>query len=165
VVGRRVGLDDRGEAYPLAPDSAIVVLGFDSGAHGVLHSSSVAYEGTSMNQRHTIDVHGSAGKLRYEVDWDEMQIVRGTRIGQGPDRQLPIPDEIWGDLRRDTVHNTYRDVFRTTDAMARGWVKAIERGEAVQPDLAAGAEVQLLLDASLQSSEEGRRIDVSEARG
>ena len=165
VVGRHVERDDRGEAYPLAPDSAIVVLGFDSGAHGVLHSSSVAYEGTSMNQRHTIDVHGSAGKLRYEVDWDEMQIVRGTRIGQGPDRQLPIPDEIWGDLRRDTVHNTYRDVFRTTDAMARGWVKAIERGEAVQPDLAAGAEVQLLLDASLQSSEEGRRIDVSEARG
>ncbi len=160
VVGQHVELDDDGVRYPLAPDSAAVVLEFESGAQGVLHASSVAYEGTSMNQRHTIDVHGSAGMLRYEVDWDRLQVVRGTRVGEGPERELPIPDDIWGGLRRESVHDTYRDVFRTTDAMARGWVKAVANDQPIEPDLATGATIQHLLDASLESSEHGRRIEL-----
>lgn len=162
VVGRHVQLDDHGDRYPLAPDSAAAVLEFESGTQGLLHASSVAYEGTSMNQRHTIDVHGSAGMLRYEVDWDQLQGVRGTRVGEGPEQELPIPDDIWGGLRRDSVHDTYRDVFRTTDAMARGWVKAVDRGHLIQPDLSAGAAVQELLDAAQVSSEHGTRVRVAD---
>lgn len=158
VVGDHVSTDPAGERYPLAPDTAAVVLEFASGAQGMLHASSVAYEGTSMNQRHTIDVHGSEGVLRYEVDWDERQEVRGARTGDGAEVVLPIPDDMWGDLRRDTVHNTYRDVFRTTDAMARGWAKAIAAGQLIRPDLRDGAIVQRLIDACAASSEENITI-------
>ena len=157
TVSRRAQLDPRGEEYPLAPDTASVILEFESGAMGTLTASAVAYEGTSMNQRHVIEVHGDAGTLRYECDWDFTQSVSGARVGDGPVRPIAIPDEIWGSVRRDTVHNTYRDVFRTTDAMARGWVSAILAGRHIRPDLADGAQVQRLIELCLESSVSGER--------
>lgn len=153
--------DSDGQEYPLAADSAAVVMEFASGAQGLLHASAVAYEGTSMNQRHTIEVHGSDGTLRYVVDWDRVQQITGMRVGEGPPRRLTIPDDVWGPVRRDSVHDTYRDVFRHTDAMARGWARALSSGARVRPDLRDGAGVQRLLDACLQSSADGVRVDVA----
>lgn len=158
AVADRADRDPRGDVYPKACDTAIVGLGFASGAQGVLHASTIAHEGTSMDQRHIIEVHGASGTLVYEVDWDHLQEVRGSRVGEGPVRQLPIPDDVWGELRRADVHETYRDVFRTTDAMARGWATAIATRAPVRPDFADGVDVQRILDAAIRSSTEGRRI-------
>ncbi len=160
VVGVHPPRDEAGAAYPPSADSAAVILEFANGGQGVLHASAVAYEGTSMNQRHAIEVHGAAGTLGYLVDWDRTQEVWGARVGEGPVRPLPIPDDLWNGVRRGRVHDTYRDVFRQTDAMARGWAKAVGRGEAVRPDLADGAEVQRLLDACLESSRSGARVEI-----
>ena len=162
TVGHHPAADGSGEPYPVASDSAVVAMQFRTGGQGVLHASSVAYEGTSMDQRHVIEVHGSEGTLRYVCDWDSVQEVSGARRGAGPVRPLAIPDDIWGSLRRETVHDTYRDVFRTSDVMARRWASAIAMGEErVEPDLRDGARVQQLIDASLQSSQEGRRVEVA----
>ena len=65
---------------------------------------------------------------------------------------IPIPDDIWQGVRRDTVHNTYRDVFRETDAMTRGWITAITEGRHVHPDFGDGLAVQRVLDAAVQSA-------------
>jgi predicted dehydrogenase len=165
TVGRHAPTDPGGAAYPVAPDTAAVVMEFANGAQGLLHASTVAYEGTSMDQRHVIEVHGSGGTLRYLVDWDDIQAVHGARIGEGPPRELPIPDDIWGDVRRGRVHDTYRDVFRTTDAMARGWARALGSGQRVRPDLSDGASVQRIIDACLRSSREARRVTVVSVEG
>lgn len=162
AAGRRTAVDPRGEPYPVASDTATVILEFDSGATGHVHASSVAHEGTSMDQRHLIELHGSDGTLRYECDWDHLQEVRGARVGTGPPRPMPIPDEIWGPVRRESVHDTYRDVFRTTDVMAREWAASLEGGHAVRPDLRDGAQVQLLLDRCLESSLSGARLSVED---
>jgi predicted dehydrogenase len=160
TVARHAATDREGRPYPPAADSAAVIMEFASGAQGLLHASAVAYEGTSMNQRHAIEVHGSQGTLAYVVDWDRVQQVSGAKVGEGPPRHLPIPDDIWGPVRRGSVHDTYRDVFRTTDAMARGWARALRSGEPVTPDLQDGAAVQRLLDACLRSSTEKVRVEV-----
>ena len=162
-VGRHGAVDPEGDRYPAAGDSAAVILEFSGGAQGILHASSVAYEGTSMNQLHAIEVHGDEGTLKYVCDWDHLQEVTGSRVGEGPPVPLPIPDHIWGPVRRDAVHDTYRDVFRTTDAMARGWARALTTRDSVRPDLRDGAAVQALLDASLESSRGGRRVTVEDA--
>ncbi len=160
TVARHRTTDAGGQPYPVAADSAAVIMEFASGAQGLLHASAVAYEGTSMNQRHAIEVHGSDGTLRYVVDWDRVQQVSGTRAGEGPLRPLPIPDDIWGPVRRESVHDTYRDVFRTTDAMARGWARALSSGEPLRPDLRDGASVQRLMQACLRSSTDAVRVEV-----
>ena len=164
TVGTHATRDPRGDPYPLAPDTAAVILEYATGGQALLHASSVAYEGTSMDQLHVIEVHGDGGTLRYVCDWDDQQVVLGARVGEGPPAPLDIPDDIWGSVRRSPVHDTYRDVFRTTDAMARGWAKALATGSGTAPDLSEGAAVQRLLDASLLSSGEARRVEIDEVK-
>lgn len=145
-----------------ASDTAAVLLRFAGGAQGLLHSSAVAYEGSEFDQRHSVDVHGSDGTLRVEIDWDNVQQVTGARRGAGPLEPLEIPDRIWAGVRRSPVHDTYRDVFRNTPVMARAWVAAATAGETIQPDFSVGAKIQRITDAALLASAERRWVDVAE---
>ena len=83
------------------------------------------------------------------------------RAGEpGPAVPMPIPDDVWGDARRDRVHDTYRDVFRVNRAMIGDWLDAIGNGRPAEPDLAEGARVQHLLDVAQRSAAtDGRLLD------
>lgn len=145
-----------GSSYQQAEDSAVLTVRYASGAYGVLQVSAVCWEGTPFGQTHHLEVHGETGTLYAACDWDTVQEVRGVRRGEtGPARELPIPDEIWAGVRRDNVHDTYRDVFRSTDAMTRGWVDAIAEQRPVRPDFADGLAVQRVVDAAVASADIG----------
>jgi predicted dehydrogenase len=142
-----------GAAYDVCDDVAMMTARFSSGATAQLLVSAVAWEGTPFGQTHEFDVVGSEGTMHAYCDWDTVQQLRGVRSGQtGPAHDLERSPDIWRGLRTDTLHNTYRDVFRTTDAMTRGWVTAIADGTPVQPDLAHGAQVQRVVDAAIRSA-------------
>jgi predicted dehydrogenase len=103
-----------------------------------------------------MEFHGAGGTLYSTVDWDAVQDVRGIQVGQRTGAQpLPIPDDLWENARRDTVHNTYRDVFRQHDHMAREFITAIVEDTPTYPDFAEGARVQQLIDAAVTSSQSG----------
>ena len=70
-------------------------------------------------------IHGSEGTLYSVTDWDKIQSVRGAKDGEGLPHELPIPDEIWGKARRDTIHNTYRDVFRQEGHMIGDFIEEV----------------------------------------
>ena len=123
--------------------------------------SAVCYEDSSFGQTHQFDLHGSEGTVYAVNDWNTVQQVRGARDGE-PIAELPIPDDIWGDVRRDDVHDTYRDVFRSTDVLARGWITAILHGEQVEPGFDDGAAVQRVVAACQRSATEARRVLVAE---
>ena len=150
-----------GKPYPVAEDGANIVVEFANGAQGVVVVSSACYEDSSFGQSHQFDLFGSEGTLYALNDWNDIQHVRGARDG-GTITELPIPDDIWGDARRDDVHDTYRDVYRTTDVLTRGWVSAILDGTPVEPDFDAGATVQRLIAACQLSAAEHRRVVVGE---
>lgn len=165
----RAATDPQGQPYEQADDSAMVMLRFKGGAQGLIHASAVAYErtyeptyereGYSFDQVHEFDFHGSAGTLRQVIDWDYRQQITGDRPGQGAEEVLTIPDEYWGDLRRDVVIETWQDVFRKEGRMVQEFVRAVATGEPVQPDFAEGARVQQLLDAAILSAAEGRWVE------
>ena len=145
-----------GKDYLRADDTAIVTMKFASGALGTMMLSTVAWEGTKFGQTQHLELHGSDGTLYSTVDWDAVQDVRGVKAGQsGGARPLPVPDELWEGARRDTVHNTYRDVFRQQNHMAREFIIAIAEDKPVYPDFAEGARVQQLVDAAVASSRAG----------
>jgi predicted dehydrogenase len=148
--------DPAGHPYPQADDNAMILLQFANGAQGMLHASTVARESTPFGQIHEFDLHGDGGTLHARVDWASEQRLFGARAGESALHDLPLPDDVWGGARRDTVHNTYRDVFRTQETMARRWVTAIARGEHVRPDFADGAIIQRVMDA-IQLSHATRR--------
>lgn len=115
---------------------------FASGAYGVLQVSAVEWEGTRHGRTQHVELHGSHGTLYSTVDWDHTQSVRGVQGNETELKDLPIPDALWNGARRDTVHNTYRDVLRQQDNMAREFITAIVEDKPVYPDFAEGARVQ-----------------------
>jgi len=141
-----------GSDYPRADDSAVITVRFASGAYGVLQVSTVEWEGTKFGQTQHVELHGSDGTLYSTVDWDSVQEIRGVKAGVKGPQALPIPDALWNGARRDTVHNTYRDVFRQQNTMAREFVTAIAEDRPVYPDFAEGARVQEVLDAAVRSA-------------
>ena len=151
-----------GEPYVQADDNAMVMLQFANGAQGLIHASTVAREATPFGQIHELDLHGDGGTLHARVDWASEQRVYGARAGDNALHDLPIPDDIWNGARHDTVHNTYRDVFRMQETMTRQWVSAIARGEPVRPDFADGATIQRVMDAAKLSHATRRWVAVDE---
>jgi len=144
-----------GSDYEPLEDSAVMTIRYESGAYGVVHTSAVCWEGTPFGQTHHLEVHGTEGTIYASCDWDTVQEVRGLQKGDTTGAQpLPIPEDIWNGVRRDTVHNTYRDVFRRTDVMTRGWISAIVAGEKIEPSFTEGLAVQRVLDAAVASAHE-----------
>ena len=76
-------------------------------------------------------------------------------------RELPIPEHIWGDARRDTVHNTYRDMFRSEDFMIRGFINGIINDSDLVPNFQHGARIQRLVSAAVKSHETGQRVEIT----
>lgn len=151
-----------GSDYERTDDGGSILVQFVSGAQGVIMVSAVCYEDTPFGQTHFMEFHGSGGTLYVENDWDTVQQVKGARAGEGMVKPLPIPDDIWGTARRDTVHNTYRDVFREHDFMARGWITSIIEDTEPEPSFADGVSVQRVIAACQLSAREDRRVFIDE---
>jgi predicted dehydrogenase len=164
VLGRAVARAPRpdGAAFEPGDDSGMILLEFANGARGSIHVSSVAWEPSPFGQLHQWEIHGSAGTLHATCDWDRVQRLEGCRDGEPAIRRLPIPDRLFAGLRRDTVEHTYKDTFRETDAMARGFVSAIAAGTPASPDFGDGLAVQRILDAMRISARDGRRVPLAE---
>jgi predicted dehydrogenase len=150
----------QGQRYEQADDTAMIMLRFKNGAQGLVHASAIAYEKTYANeygfdQVHEFDFHGSDGTLRQVIDWDFRQQITGDRVGDGPKRVLALPDEYWGDKRRDRVIETWEDVFRREGRMVHEFVQAVASGQPMTPDFADGARTQQLLDAAIESAATG----------
>lgn len=153
-------VDPDGQPYERGEDVAIAAVKFASGALGVIHATSVCWEGTPFGQTHHMELHGSEGTIYTVNDWNTIQRVSGARAGEGMPKELTIPDHIWGGVRRDTVHNTYRDVFRTENLMVRQFVTAIAENQPVKPDFHDGARIQQIVDAGIVSNRERCWVDV-----
>lgn len=156
----RPSTDPDGKPYELGEDSAILTLEFENGASGVVHVTAVCYEDTPFGQTHHMEFHGSDGTLYTFTDWDKIQEVKGAQVGEGMIKELPIPEHIWGNSRRDTVHNTYRDLFRKENFMIGQFISAIVNDEQPSPDLDDGARIQRLIEAAVQSHKTGQRVTI-----
>ena len=157
----RPPLDPQGNPYDAVDDSCMLIIEFANGAAGMIHCTALCYEDTPFGQTHHMELHGSDGTLYCHIDWDKIQRVRGARVGEGMVRDLPIPERIWGGARRDTVHNTYRDMFRSEDFMIRAFINGILRDEELTPGLEQGARIQRLISAAVLSHETGARVEVA----
>lgn len=164
VFGRAVERQGRPDGRPLEPgeDSAMLLLEFANGATGSIHVSAVAYEPTPFGQIHAWDLHGSEGTLHVRCDWDRVERVEGARAGDEALRELPIPDRLYEGVRRGSVGDTYRDVFRERDTLARAFVTAVAEGGAAWPSFHDGWMVQRVVDAASRSAREGRRVAIEE---
>jgi predicted dehydrogenase len=158
----RSAITPDGKPYDVADDTAMLILQFKNGAQGNIQASTVAYEATAFGQIHQMEFYGSEGSLRSFTDWDTVQEVQGARVGEGAVKPPEIPTRIWGKARQDTVHNTYKDVFREEGFMTQDFISAIAEKRQTFPTFKEGAYVQKVLEAALKSNSEKRWVELSE---
>ncbi|HEY2408224.1 MAG TPA: Gfo/Idh/MocA family oxidoreductase [Polyangiaceae bacterium] len=116
-----------------ANDSALIELKFQAGGLGVLQTSRWA---TGHANHLRLEVHGTEGALRFDLDrsYDEIELCLGA------DRQ----------------HARWRtQKLRPAPSIWQRFVRAVQSGDAEQPDLFRGAEIQAMLDACERSASSG----------
>ena len=118
-------------------DSLAIASEFENGAIASWHCSGV----TRFGGPNMLELYGSDGSIRYNIDTDE---ILGARAGDDGLRRLEIP----ADLRREWLAE-------------EEFITAIRAGNRqVSPDFTEGIKYMEFTEAVYRSSNEGRAIDL-----
>jgi predicted dehydrogenase len=117
-----------------ANDSAVIELELENGAIVVLNTSRWAVGHTNHLR---MEAHGTKGAFMFDLDrhYDKLDVC----LGEGPKKAT------WETLDLKPTPNNYER-----------FIKAIQTGEADQPDIDRGAQIQAYLDASERSAKSGK---------
>ena len=149
-------VEDGDGTRPVTVDDAYSASAtFESGAMGTFEASRFA---TGHKNDHTIEIHGSAGSLRFSLErLNELELLREGDRGYETilvtDEDDPYVDHWWppGHVigwEHTFVHENYE------------FLRAIEGDTEYHPDFADGLAVQRVLDAIERSDERGEWIPV-----
>lgn len=136
-----------------ASDSALTLVDFLNGAHGVVVVSAVSHLGErEMEQR--IRIHGERGTL--EVDYTKPgSAIRYAGATDGEFQTLRIPEQFAGSRPEDPFA-----VFEELSVGDRFFVDAILDDLPISPSFEDGVEVQRVLDAAREAGRTGHWVDV-----
>jgi predicted dehydrogenase len=118
-----------------ANDSAVIELRFAGGGLGVVHTTRWA---TGHHNHLRCEVHGSDGALRFDLDADYHAIE--TCLG----------------LKEAKAAKWTARKLKPAPSMYQRFVRAIRSGQADQPDILRGAQIQAYLDACERSAVSGK---------
>jgi len=146
-----------------ANDSAMLLLQFENGAQGSLHVSAVACTSNRYQEQHTI-LHGASGTLEFDSsmegsDWSKMIFkttceLRGARKDDPNFEVIPVPDRV-------QVNSNPPDSRAVSNLLSSGaqlFIDAIIEDKPITPNFIDGLKVQQVIEAAIQSHEQGRWI-------
>lgn len=144
------------ETRPVTVDDAYTAqLEFENGAMGTLEGSRFA---TGHKNDHSLEVHGSAGSLRFSLErLNELEVLRGDGRGYETilvtDEDDPYVDHWWppGHVlgwEHTFVHENYE------------FLSAVDRGDAYEPNFDDGLAAQRVLDAIEASDDSGEWVAI-----
>lgn len=156
--------DVNGEArpYDVSEDGCTLFLQFEGSREGVIEIQTTYEMGeNAFGMEHRIELHGEEGSLYAYNDWKKEQTIFGQRADMRGREALTIPSRFFQAARQDVVHDTYRDIFRTTDSMLRNLCRSVyENCDINGADFWDGAYVQQIVDAALESVRQKKCIDI-----
>ena len=133
---------------------------FINGAVGSVEASRVA---SGHKNDHTIEIHGSAGSLRFSLErLNELEVLTGDSRGYETvlvtDESDPYVDHWWPPghtigWEHSFVHENYE------------FLSAVDEGTAFTPSFAEAYEVQAILDAIERADERGEWVEVDSSHG
>lgn len=121
-----------------ANDSAMIIAEMECGACGVIHASRWA---TGHKNSLKLEIHGEKGAVALDLDqsFDTYRVCIGKDVNQ----------VAWREQHAPKVLNNQE-----------GFIQSIRTGVNAQPDFAAGARVQKVLDACFESDARGRTVKI-----
>ena len=156
AVARQGPEGDGGPVLDPANDSALLAVEFRDGTQGAIHASAVAHT-DGVHQE--VALYGDGGTLSAFVPivgGSGRAEIRGARAEEPELRPLPIPGELWGDVRPERP----LDVLTRHSAGARAFVDAILADRPASPSFHDGLKAQEVIEAALTSHEQGRWVAV-----
>lgn len=140
-----------------ANDAALVSLRFANGAQGIIQVNAVAQMGEIGHQQHVI-LYGEEGTL--EVNYDLFASagieIRGIRRGEKEFHTLEIPQELWGTKN----WNNPLEMFLKLPTGDRAFIDTILFDRVPEPSFLDGYKVQLVMDAAIESDQEGKWVTI-----
>ena len=118
-----------------ANDTAIIELEFTNGGLGVIHTTRWA---TGRGNTIRVEAHGTGGALMFDLDRSYEQLD-----------SFDLAKNAWSTETLPAAPDIYQ-----------GFVTAIGKGIADQPDFVRGAQIQALLDLGAKSAASGRWMSV-----
>ena len=139
-----------GQPYPPANDSALLLLQFVNGAHGVIHANQIAHEAERGQEQHVV-LHGSDGTLEADLTLTVGGQLQGARRDEPQMRVLVAPTP---------VSQLMGDVFMRQSAGTRLFIEGILEDRPVSPNFYDGWKTQQIIDAALESDRTGGWVEV-----
>ncbi len=130
-----------------ANDSAMCLVEYVDGSHGLIRTSAVNHQGNGI----TIKLYGENGTLEVA---DE---ILGAQKDEEPLQKIDIPEHYF-----EGIDSEERDqVFLRQSAGPRAFIDAILSGHPMEPDFTDGYKAQQVVQAALDSHRTGRRIEIT----
>jgi predicted dehydrogenase len=148
----RVDKDER----PVRPsnDSAMLTLGFVSGAHAVIQISAVAHVG-AQGQDQAVALHGEKGTLKFQFNLGNPQyLVRGVHGEEEVLSSIDIPQPLLEGMNEDAPFG----MFYEQSIGPRLFIDCILDDKPVEPSLYDGYKAQQVIDAAFQSNRTGCKV-------
>jgi predicted dehydrogenase len=154
--GSRQGIE--GETTDPANDSALLMVEFSNGAHGLIQASAVAYLADRLMQQQVV-LYGDEGSLEINIAFGGQEagaVIRGVRSKEDEFQVLQVPAEYWGEVSSLDPFG----VFNHQPIGVRFFIDAIIEDHPISPDFYDGYKAQQVIDAALQSHQTGCRVEI-----
>jgi predicted dehydrogenase len=141
-----------------ANDSALLLVEFANGAHGLIQASAVAHLAERSVQQQ-IRLYGEAGTLEITFHGsgpDFGGTIRAARSSEEAFQTLTVPDSYWVNASRSDLFG----IFTSQSVGSRLFVDAILEDRPVTPSFYDGYKAQQVVDAALESHRLGRSVSI-----
>jgi len=149
-----------GPAADPANDAVALAVEFANGAQGLIQISAIAINGNRAMEQY-VTLHGESGTLEIDSDFAAGVRMRGIRQGGERFQEVAIPDELFGDVNRNQPPVVQIMQLLTQQPLGdRQFVDAILDDLPVTPSFHDGLKAQEVIDAAIQSHQEGRWVTI-----
>ena len=150
---------DGGRIDP-ANDSALLMVEFANGTHGIIQASVVAHLADREMQQQ-IKLYGEAGTLEIDVPYGGPEagtVVRAAHSEEEEFQNLEVPAEYWADVSRSDPW----EVFTKQSAGCRAFIDAILENQLATPTFYDGYKAQQVMEAAIDSHSSSKWISIAE---
>lgn len=150
-----------GQQIGSANDSSFLLVEFTDGAHGLIHTSGVAYLADRGMQQQVL-LYGEAGSLEVTVPYwgtEAGPVVRFARSDEKEFHTLEVPEKYWGGIGRSDPFA----IFTEKSVGCRSFIDAILDNHPATPSFYDGYKAQQVVEAALESDRAGRSVIVETA--
>lgn len=142
-----------GAVVDSANDSALLLMEFANGCHGVVNVSAVAHL-ADRGMESSLVLHGECGTLELEMNLRDGYKLYGAKSDEDTLSALRVPEDILDGVDLELpLMELWAKVFTEQATGCRSFIQAIAADRKISPSLYEGMRVQEVIEAAIESDQ------------